>query len=143
VAPLTDIGMLTIPPLVSLFFLIVVLAMAAELTRDVARTAKLSAEVRASEHRWRTLAENVHLVVIGLDRDQRINYLNPHAAELTGFAPDELLGRKIDEVSPPDLRASHAQALESHLAGERSPFAEALVRTRGGTSAPFSSPVWP
>ena len=130
--PLVDMGVLTSPPLISFAFLVVVLAMAAELTRDVARTAKLSAEVRSSEHRWRTLAENVQLFVIGLDRDRHINYVNPYVAQLTGFAPGELVGRSIEEVSPPDLSGGYVEAIEGRLAGDRPPFSEAHIRTREG-----------
>ena len=132
VAPLGDIGVLTVPPLVSFIFLVVVLAMAVELTRDVARTATLSAEVRSSEHRWRTLAENVQLLVVGLDRDRRINYVNPHVVQLTGFAPNELLGRSIEEASPPGLREGYLEAFERLLSGDHAPFSEARVPTKQG-----------
>ena len=131
-APLIDVGIITSPPLVSLAFLIVVLAMAAELTRDVAKTAKLSAEIKTNEHRWRTLAENSQLLVMGFDRDRRFNYVNPHAAQLLGFTPEELLGRSIDEMSPPDLREEYVQTFESRVAGNRPAFAEAVVHTRAG-----------
>ena len=93
---------------------------------------KLSAEVRSSEHRWRTLAENVQLFVIGLDRDRHINYVNPYVAQLTGFAPGELVGRSIEEVSPPDLSGGYVEAIEGRLAGDRPPFSEAHIRTREG-----------
>jgi PAS domain S-box-containing protein len=126
------VGVLASPPLISFAFLVVVLVMAAELTRDVARTAKLSASVKASEHRWRTLAENVQLLVVGLDHDRRINYVNPYASSITGFSPYELLGRSIEEVSPPDLRGGHVAAFEERLSGGRAPFAEAHIRTKRG-----------
>jgi PAS domain S-box-containing protein len=130
--PLVDVGVLDSPYLISFAFLVVVLAMAAELTRDVARTAKLSAEVKSSEHRWRTMAENVQLVVVGLDRDRRINYVNPYVAQLTGFAPEDLLGRSIEEFSPPDLPGGLVEAFEGRFSGERPPFTEAGVRTKQG-----------
>ena len=131
-APLVDIGVLESPPLVSFAFLIVVLAMAVELTRDVARTATLSAEVKSSERRWRTLADNVQLLVVGLDRDRRINYVNPYVAQLTGFAAEELVGRRIDEVGQSDLREGYVQAFEERLRGDLPPFSEARLRTRKG-----------
>ena len=131
-APLVDVGFLSAPPLVSVFFLVVVLAMAVELTRDVARTAQLSAEIRASEDRWRTLAENVQLLVLGLDRERRITYVNPYVAQLTGFSPQELLGRRIDDVSPPDLLDGYLEAFEARVSGDRAPFAGARIRTKQG-----------
>jgi hypothetical protein len=44
--PLVDVGAIESPLLISFTFLVVVLAMAAELTRDVVRAGKLSAERR-------------------------------------------------------------------------------------------------
>jgi len=131
-APLVDVGILTSPPLISFAFLAVVLAMAAELTRDVVRTARLSAQVRENERRWRTLAENVQLLVVGLDRERRINYVNPYVGQVTGYDAKEVVGRNIDEVSPPDLRQDHVDAFEDRVAGTRAPFTEAVVRTKEG-----------
>jgi PAS domain S-box-containing protein len=128
--PLVDVGVISSPLLISFTFLVVVLAMAAELTRDVVRAGKLSAKVRSSEHRWRTLAENVQLFVIGLDRHRHINYVNPYVAQLTGFAPEELIGRSIEEVSPPDLQEGYVEAFETRVSADRRGFAEVRIRTR-------------
>jgi PAS domain S-box-containing protein len=131
-APLVDIGVLVSPPLISFAFLVVVLAMAAELTRDVARTARLSAEIKTNEHRWRTLTEKSQLLVLGFDRDQRFNYVNPCAAQLIGVAPKELLGHSLDELNSPELREGYVRAFEERLSGDRPPFSEAVLRTRDG-----------
>jgi PAS domain S-box-containing protein len=132
VAPLSDVGVLTVPPLVSFIFLVVVLATAAELTRDVAKTAQLSAEIRANERRWRNLAENVQLLVVGLDRERRITYANPYVARLTGFSMDELAGRSIEEIGPFGVGDGYRAAIEGWLSGESPPFSEARLRTRQG-----------
>ncbi|MEO0518680.1 MAG: CBS domain-containing protein, partial [Cyanobacteria bacterium P01_A01_bin.116] len=36
-----------------------------------------TAELRQAEHRWRTLLENVQLIVIGLDSNAKVTYANP------------------------------------------------------------------
>ena len=97
--PLVDVGAIESPLLISFTFLVVVLAMAAELTRDVVRAGKLSAEIKTNERRWRTLTDHVHLLVLGLDRNRRINYVDPFVCDVTGYSSEELLGREFGELS--------------------------------------------
>jgi len=131
-SPLVDVGVLDSPYLISFSFLAVVLAMATELTRDVVRASQLAAEVAANERRWRSLAENVKLLVVGVDPDRRINYVNPFTCEVSGFAAEELVGRSIEEVSPPELHASYLQKLDSRLGGDLPSSEESPLRTRDG-----------
>ncbi|MEM6353533.1 MAG: ATP-binding protein [Cyanobacteria bacterium P01_D01_bin.14] len=57
--------------------------------RVVARTSDL----RQAEHRWRTLLDNVHLAVVGLDAAGGITYTNPFFLEMTGYTADEVMGQ--------------------------------------------------
>ncbi|MGD1856784.1 MAG: CBS domain-containing protein [Leptolyngbyaceae cyanobacterium] len=50
-------------------------------------------DLRQAEHRWRTLLENVPLVVVGLDHDGKVTYANPFLLELTGYTASEVLGK--------------------------------------------------
>ncbi len=55
---------------------------------------KQSEEERAlSERRWRTLLENVRLVVVGLDCKGLVEYVNPFFLELVGYTREEVLGK--------------------------------------------------
>lgn len=48
--------------------------------------------LREAERRWRSLLENVQLIVIGLDRSGTVNYANPFFLNLTGYTESEVLG---------------------------------------------------
>ena len=47
-----------------------------------------------------------------LGEDNRIEYLNPAAAALTGYTAKELIGQSIDIILPPDIARHHAGHVE-------------------------------
>ena len=49
--------------------------------------------LRANERRLRTLFETVNLIVLGLDREARVDYVNPYFSKLTGYPLDEIVGK--------------------------------------------------
>lgn len=71
-----------------------------ELTNDELerRVEDRSKDLIRAEQRWRSLLEEVHLVVIGLDCDGRVNYANPFFLRLTGYSLEEVLQRYWFEV---------------------------------------------
>ncbi len=68
-----------------------------------------AAAVKASEEKYRLLAEHVRDVIYALDREGRFTYLNPKAEEMLGYKPDELLGRYCTDILTP---VSQRQAQE-------------------------------
>ncbi|MEO0708438.1 MAG: PAS domain S-box protein [Cyanobacteria bacterium J06649_5] len=66
-----------------------------------------TAELRQTEHRWRTLLENVQLIVIGLDSDAKVTYANPYFLNTTGYRHDEVIGKHwFDYFVPPSDQAA-------------------------------------
>ncbi|MEL7038758.1 MAG: PAS domain S-box protein [Cyanobacteria bacterium J06592_8] len=59
---------------------------------DISDRKKAEATLQQSERRWRSLLENVRLVVVGLNPQGKIDYVNPFFLELTGYTQIELLG---------------------------------------------------
>jgi PAS domain S-box-containing protein len=51
------------------------------------------AKIRDGEQRWRSLLENVRLLVVVLDPQETIDYVNPFLLEITGYTSAELLGK--------------------------------------------------
>ncbi len=90
--PLVDVGYVSSPYLITFAFLFIVAAMGFEISYDVIRSSKLSKEVIANERRWRSLLENVHLLVVELDRSGNIKYVNPFFLKLCGYQNDEVIG---------------------------------------------------
>ncbi len=73
-----------------------VTAAAALALRNQSLSGELAAqlrELRASEQRLSELLENVRLIAVSLDTEGRITYANPFLCELTGWQPEELIGR--------------------------------------------------
>jgi diguanylate cyclase (GGDEF)-like protein/PAS domain S-box-containing protein len=73
---------------------------------------------RRSEEHYRLLAENATDVVTRHDPQGRYLYVSPSITAVTGWAPDELLGRScFDIVHPDDADAMIAELAGASLAG--------------------------
>jgi PAS domain S-box-containing protein len=67
--------------------------------------AKVEGILREAERRWRTLLEDVRLIVVGLDAHGNISYTNPFFLELTGYNSDEIIGQSwFERFLPPRTR---------------------------------------
>jgi diguanylate cyclase (GGDEF)-like protein/PAS domain S-box-containing protein len=69
-----------------------------------------TAELHASEERFRALVKNASDVVAILDREGGVKYVSPAVESLCGMAPEELTGSNAMKlIHPPDL--AHARTL--------------------------------
>ena len=59
---------------------------------DITERKRAEDDLRDSERRLRTLFETVNLIVLGLDSQGTVDYVNPFLLQLTGYARDEALG---------------------------------------------------
>ena len=69
--------------------------------RDVTRWLEAETALRASEARYRMIAESMSDVVIQADRDGLLTYVSP-SVRAYGYAPEDLIGRHADELLHPD-----------------------------------------
>ncbi|HEY9666039.1 MAG TPA: PAS domain S-box protein, partial [Coleofasciculaceae cyanobacterium] len=60
---------------------------------DISDRKQTEATLQEAERRWRSLLENVQLVVVGLSPQGNIEYVNPFFLSLTGYAQQEVLGK--------------------------------------------------
>ena len=68
---------------------------------EVVRASVLAKEVVTNERWWGRLLQNVPLLVVGVDRDGHIDYVNPHFIAVSGFSAEEAVGQAlIDFVLP-------------------------------------------
>lgn len=75
-----------------------------KITRDATDRWAAETALRASEARYRLLAENTSDVIIQCDLDTARRYVSPAAYAVLGYAPDELIGtHPIDFVHPDDV----------------------------------------
>jgi len=63
------------------------------LTTTINQQTKIEAQLREAERRWRSLLENVQLLVVGLDSAGKVEYANPFFLELTGYTQEEVVGK--------------------------------------------------
>jgi len=95
----------------------------AELEKAVSERSKTEEVLRESEERYRLLFENLNDVVYSLDEESRITSISPSVERVLGYRPEELIGRKIDELNlltPESLDRAFANAMRI-LSGEKLP----------------------
>jgi PAS domain S-box-containing protein len=129
---LTDLGVLALPYLHTYGFLAVTLAMSYDLAGEVVRAARLSAQVAQDEQRWRTLLENVRLLVASVDREGRYTYANSRFCEISGYRLEELVGRSFEIVIPPEERSRFREGFQVGMTGDLQATASARLLTRNG-----------
>ena len=67
--------------------------MLSTIARNITQHKQIAATLLEAERRWRSLLENVRLVVVGLDNDGKIDYVNSYFLELVGYTKAEILGK--------------------------------------------------
>ncbi len=86
----------------------------------------------ASEMRFRTVVESIDQGLLITDREGRVLYANARAAEITGYAVPELIGRRSHEaLLPADEQAAGRARLARRLEGRAERYEVELVRKDG------------
>lgn len=114
---LVDVGVLEFPYVLSFAFLTMLLVLSFELAGDVVRSSELAGEVVERERRWRTLLDEVRLLVVGLDDTGRIDFVNPYFVEVSGYDRAEAIGRHFVDLVPEDERPEVEACVRDSLAG--------------------------
>ncbi|MTJ07232.1 PAS domain-containing protein [Anabaena sp. UHCC 0204] len=63
------------------------------IARDITQQKQIEATLKESDRRWKSLLDNVQLVVIGLDISGNVEYANPFFLQLTNYTEIEALGK--------------------------------------------------
>ncbi len=84
---------------------------------DITERRRAQEALLANEQRLRTLFETVNLIVLGLDADGKVNYVNPYLLRLTGYTRDEALGshwieRFVPKAQRAEMTTTHRDLLE-------------------------------
>lgn len=80
-----------------------------KLEADIAERKKLGEEITASEERYRTLAEAARDPIFIIDNKFSIQYANIFAAKQFRTKPEEIIGKQLKELLPPQVY-SHQKA---------------------------------
>jgi diguanylate cyclase (GGDEF)-like protein/PAS domain S-box-containing protein len=88
---------------------------------------------KASEARYKLLAENTADLVIHIDAGGRRTYASPASQALLGYAPQELVGGDPLDLAHPHDRPQLAMTLETLQGGGESPALQYRARRKDGT----------
>jgi PAS domain S-box-containing protein len=91
------------------------------------------ATIREAERRWRSLLDNVHLIVVGLDTAGNLNYVNPFFLSLTGYTNEEVLGKNWFDKFLPRSSKQLSQNIFSEVLNHNShPYYRNAILTKSG-----------
>ena len=92
-----------------------------------------TAVIREAERRWRSLLNNVQLIVVGLDQAGNINYVNPFFLSLTGYAESEVIGKNWFETClPPAVKPISQTIFAEVLTQNAHPYHQNVILTKAG-----------
>ncbi|MEG3910367.1 PAS domain S-box protein [Microcoleus sp. w2-18bC1] len=78
-----------------------------QLKLELQERKQAEATIREAERRWRSLLDNVQLIVVGLDIRGNVNYVNPFFLQITGYTHPEVIGKNwFKELLPRSIQQS-------------------------------------
>ncbi|WP_013334638.1 PAS domain S-box protein [Gloeothece verrucosa] len=77
------------------------------IARDISEQKQKEAILRESDRRWQSLLNNIKLIVVGLDLQGNVEYVNPFFLSLTEYTEPEILGKNwFNQFLPADIQTS-------------------------------------
>lgn len=98
--------------------------MSYSLAGDVVSSSRLANEVKMAESRWRNLLEHVHLLVVGIDTDKNVFFVNPFFLDVTGYERDEVLHHPFTSLIPEKERTPMSERIATVISGQDTIFSE-------------------
>ena len=127
-----DMGWFHLPSPHTFAFLLIVAAMSWDLSEDLIRASVLSLKVLANERRWRQLLDSIQLLVVEIDEEERIAFMNPFAVKVSGYPAGEMVGRSYLEFVNPEEHEEIKSAVDQGLGGSPASDNERTLITRDG-----------
>ncbi|WP_027359153.1 ATP-binding response regulator [Desulforegula conservatrix] len=75
--------------------------LATELQKEIIIREKTEQELRKSKHQFESLSQNSPDIIYTLDKNGRINYVNPAWTEILGHSKSEIMGRDFTDFAKP------------------------------------------
>ncbi|WP_198651418.1 sensor domain-containing diguanylate cyclase [Dyella sp. C11] len=90
--------------------------------RDITEAMEAEQALADSEKRLRTITDNVPAVIAHIDAHERYTFVNGYVREVTGGAPEDMVGRTVEEIRGPVLYPVLKPHIERALRGETDTF---------------------
>jgi PAS domain S-box-containing protein len=90
------------------------------ISRDITGRKHIENALRASEAKFRFLAENMNDIVWTADKDFTITYENPSIERILGYTPEERRGQDAAKLLTPESREKALNALARYLQQDKS-----------------------
>jgi two-component system CheB/CheR fusion protein len=105
-----------------------------ERVRDFTGAIRVEEELRRSEMRYRTLAEAAGDMIFIIGPDARVQYVNSFAARAFRRPPNEVVGRALSEIFPPEEAALRRAKIQNVLSTGEPYYAEQCVTFPSGAA---------
>jgi PAS domain S-box-containing protein len=104
----------------------------ADLAWDIAESKRHQEALQASEERFRRIVETANEGVWAMDSEHRTTFVNARMAQMLGFEPAEVLGRKVEDFMFAEDLPGHRQRMKQRHHGRNGNY-EHRFRRRDGT----------
>ncbi|MEG4985226.1 PAS domain S-box protein [Microcoleus sp. BR0-C5] len=104
-----------------------------QLQLELQERKQAEATIREAERRWRSLLDNVQLIVVGLDIGGNVNYVNPFFLKITGYTHLEVIEKKwFENFLPASIQQSIKVIFSEVLAHNYHPYYQNFILTKSG-----------
>jgi len=95
---------------------------------DITERKEAEEALRESEELYRTLAETSPGMIYLLDTSGNLRYVNSGAAREIGIPPDEITGKRLDEIFSPEMADRHMKAIRAVIDNKKILHSEILEK---------------
>jgi PAS domain S-box-containing protein len=100
--------------------------------RDISERKKAEEALKQVEARYKSLVASTGVIVWELDADGVLRSISPAFQSITGWSPDDWIGRPLGDLLRPEDREAARRMHERARQGETLPRQEFRIRTAGG-----------
>ncbi len=106
---------------------------------DITERKQMEAALRESEENYRTIVETANEGIWVVDSETRTTYINGRMAEMLGYSPEEMMGKKSSKFMDEESKARLGQLLERRRQGINESYEIKFLRKNGSTLWTISS----
>ncbi|MEB3312135.1 MAG: PAS domain S-box protein [Snowella sp.] len=87
-----------------------------ETYRDITSRKQAEAAIQEFNRRWRSVLDSIQMIVVEVDAQGRVEYINPFFQKLSEYTPAEVLGKHwVSNFIPPSLATDIDNVFHRHL----------------------------